>query len=88
MQEMTEELFVPGYVCCIEGGRQENKSLLNERFDYIFFTGSMEVGKYVMKKAAEHLTPVSLELGGKSPCIVDETANLKLAAKGLCGENF
>ena len=88
MREMTEELFVPGYVCCIEGGRQENESLLNERFDYIFFTGSMEVGKYVMKKAAEHLTPVSLELGGKSPCIVDETANLKLAAKRIVWGKF
>lgn len=88
MREMTEELFVPGYVCCIEGGRQENESLLNERFDYIFFTGSMEVGKYMMKKAAEHLTPVSLELGGKSPCIVDETANLKLAAKRIVWGKF
>lgn len=88
IREMTEELFVPGYVCCVEGGRAENESLLNEKFDYIFFTGSVEVGKYVMKKASEHLTPVSLELGGKSPCIVDETANLKLAAKRIVWGKF
>lgn len=88
IREMAEELFVPGYVCCVEGGRAENESLLSEKFDYIFFTGSVEVGKYVMKKAAEHLTPVSLELGGKSPCIVDETANLKLAAKRIVWGKF
>ena len=88
IREMTEELFAPGYVCCVEGGRAENESLLSEKFDYIFFTGSVEVGKYVMKRAAEHLTPISLELGGKSPCIVDETANLKLAAKRIVWGNF
>ncbi len=65
------------------GGRAENTCLLSEHFDYIFFTGSQAVGKEVMRKAAEHLTPVTLELGGKSPCIVDKTANIKLAAKRI-----
>lgn len=83
LKRMVEELFEESYVAVIEGGRKENESLLNQKFDYIFFTGSVEVGKLVMKKAAEHLTPVSLELGGKSPCIVDETADIRLAAKRI-----
>jgi len=70
-------------VAVITGGRAENTCLLNEHFDYIFFTGSQAVGKEVMKHAATHLTPVTLELGGKSPCIVEKTANLKLAAKRI-----
>ena len=65
------------------GGREENTALLNERFDYIFFTGSQHVGREVMTKAAVHLTPVTLELGGKSPCIVDRRCNLKLAARRI-----
>ena len=77
------ECFSPEYVCVVEGGRRENQALLDQRFDYIFFTGGVTVGKEVMRKAAEHLTPVSLELGGKSPCIVDHTAKLDLAAKRL-----
>lgn len=80
---MVQELFPEKYVSVIQGGREENRALLSEKFDYIFFTGSVPVGKYVMAKAAEHLTPVSLELGGKSPCIVDETANIALAAKRI-----
>ena len=72
----------------IEGGRQENQELLEQRFDYIFFTGSVSVGKLVMEKAAKHLTPVSLELGGKSPCIVDHTAKLSLAAKRIVFGKF
>jgi len=67
----------------VEGGRKENQALLDQRFDYIFFTGGMTVGREVMRKASEHLTPVSLELGGKSPCIVDATAKLDLAAKRI-----
>ena len=67
----------------VEGGRAENTALLEQKFDYIFFTGSKKVGRLVMEKAAKHLTPVSLELGGKSPCIVDRTANLRMAAKRL-----
>ena len=80
---MISECFSPEYVSVITGGRAENTCLLGEKFDYIFFTGSQSVGKEVMKKAAEHLTPVTLELGGKSPCIVEKSANLKLAAKRI-----
>lgn len=65
------------------GGRKENKELLDQRFDYIFFTGSPAVGKEVMKKAAEHLCPVSLELGGKSPVIIAEDADLEMAARRI-----
>lgn len=88
MAEMLRELFQEKYIAVVEGGRQENQALLNEKFDYIFFTGSVNVGKYVMEKASAHLTPVSLELGGKSPCIVDETADLKLAAKRIVWGKF
>jgi aldehyde dehydrogenase (NAD+) len=77
------ETFPPEYLTVVEGGREQNNALLEEAFDYIFFTGSVEVGKAVMEAAAKHLTPVTLELGGKSPVIVDETANLKLAAKRI-----
>lgn len=86
--KMVRELFSDKYISVIEGGRKENEALLNEKFDYIFFTGSMDVGKYVMEKASRHLTPVSLELGGKSPCIVDETADIKLAAKRIVWGKF
>lgn len=71
------------HAAVITGGRAENTCLLQQRFDYIFFTGSQSVGREVMRQASEHLTPVTLELGGKSPCIVDKTANLKLAAKRI-----
>ncbi|HAQ55883.1 MAG TPA: aldehyde dehydrogenase family protein [Acholeplasmatales bacterium] len=77
------ETFDPGHVTTVLGGRAENTLLLDQHFDYIFFTGSQDVGKTVMAKAAEHLTPVSLELGGKSPCILAEGANLKLAARRI-----
>lgn len=83
LKRMMSELFKQEYVAVIEGGRKENEFLLNEKFDYIFFTGSVNVGKLVMEKAVAHLTPVSLELGGKSPCIVDETADIRLAAKRI-----
>ena len=80
---MISECFAPEYVSVITGGRAENTCLLGEKFDYIFFTGSQSVGKEVMRKAAEHLTPVTLELGGKSPCIVEKSADLKLAARRI-----
>lgn len=80
---IIEECFEEKYVAVILGGRAENQFLLKEHFDYIFFTGSIGVGKEVMRQASEHLTPVTLELGGKSPCIVEKTANLKLAAKRI-----
>jgi aldehyde dehydrogenase (NAD+) len=75
--------FDERYLAVVEGGREVNQSLLAEKFDYIFFTGSVAVGKLVMAAAAEHLTPVTLELGGKSPCIVDETADIALAGKRI-----
>ena len=83
MKKILEECFSPEFVSVVTGGRTENTCLLNEHFDYIFFTGSPSVGKDVMRKASEHLTPVTLELGGKSPCIVDASANIKLVAKRI-----
>lgn len=67
---------------------EENQNLLSQKFDYIFFTGGVQVGKMVMEKAAANLTPVTLELGGKSPCIIDKSANLKLTAKRLAFGNI
>ena len=75
--------YPPEYIAAVEGGRAENQALFEEKFDYIFFTGSVEVGKTVMQAAAKHLTPVTLELGGKSPAIVDERADIKLAARRI-----
>ncbi|HWQ77947.1 MAG TPA: aldehyde dehydrogenase [Anaerovoracaceae bacterium] len=83
LAKILGDIFLPEYVAVVEGGREQNNALLEEVFDYIFFTGSVEVGRTVMAAAAKHLTPVTLELGGKSPVIVDETANLKLAAKRI-----
>lgn len=88
IRRIIEECFEKEYVSVVTGGREENNCLLNEHFDYIFFTGSQTVGREVMKKAAVHLTPVTLELGGKSPCIVDKTANIKLAAKRIVFGKF
>lgn len=81
--EIIAETYPPEYIAAVEGGRQENTALLQEKFDYIFFTGSVEVGKTVMAAAAKNLTPVTLELGGKSPVIVDNTVNLRLAARRI-----
>lgn len=83
MKKMIADVFPQEYVTVIEGGREENQNLLSQKFDYIFFTGGVQVGKMVMEKAAANLTPVTLELGGKSPCIIDKSANLKLTAKRL-----
>jgi aldehyde dehydrogenase (NAD+) len=83
MDEMVKETFNSNYIGIVQGSRITNEILLEQRFDIIFFTGSPSVGKVVMKAAAEHLTPVVLELGGKSPCIVDKSANLDLAAKRI-----
>lgn len=77
------ETFPQEYVAVVEGGREENQALLGQKFDYIFFTGSVSVGKLVMESAAKHLTPVTLELGGKSPAIVDATADLEIAARRI-----
>ena len=88
LQKMVSDLFDPEYITVVEGGRAENQSLLKQKFDVIFFTGSPTVGKEVMKAAAEHLTPVTLELGGKSPCIVDDTADIDLAARRIAWGKF
>ena len=85
---IVSEAFAPELVCLVTGGRSENTLLLEQKFDHIFFTGSQSVGKLVMAKAADHLTPVSLELGGKSPCIVDQTADVKLAARRIVFGKF
>ena len=83
ISKIIAECFSPEYVAAVTGGREENAELLNRKFDFIFFTGSQNVGKEVLRHTAENLTPVVLELGGKSPCIVDSTAKLKLAAKRI-----
>ncbi len=83
MAELVAEIFDPGYVAVTQGGRVVNQLLLDQRFDIIFFTGSPSLGKLVMKAASQFLTPVVLELGGKSPCIVDADANLDIAAKRI-----
>lgn len=83
IMKILSQCFDPQYVAVVTGGRTENTCLLREHFDYIFFTGSQAVGKEVMRNAAEHLTPVTLELGGKSPCIVDQSANIRLAARRI-----
>ena len=83
IRQILTKCFEPQYVSVVTGGRSENTCLLHEHFDYIFFTGSQSVGKEVMRSASDHLTPVTLELGGKSPCIVDQTANIKLAARRI-----
>ncbi|MDY2777991.1 MAG: aldehyde dehydrogenase [Collinsella sp.] len=80
LRAICEESLPPELVSVVEGGREENGVLLDQRWDSIFFTGSVSVGRLVMSRAAENLTPVTLELGGKSPCIVDATADLKVAA--------
>lgn len=86
--QMMNETCPEKYVAVVEGGRIENTALLEQRFDYIFFTGSVSVGKLVMEKASHYLTPVTLELGGKSPCIVDDDKSLKLAAKRIAFGKF
>ncbi len=83
MEDMIQKNFDSNYITMVQGGKETNTYLLKQRFDIIFFTGSPTVGKVVMKAAAEHLTPVVLELGGKSPCIVDESANIDIAAKRI-----
>ena len=83
IEKIITECFAPEYVAIVTGGRAENSALLKQRFDFVFFTGSQAVGREVLRHTAEHLTPAVLELGGKSPCIVDSSANIKLAAKRI-----
>lgn len=83
LADLLGSLFPEEYVAVVTGGREENACLLEEKFDHIFFTGSKNVGRLVLEKAAKHLTPATLELGGKSPCIVDKSAKLPLAARRI-----
>lgn len=84
IEKIISQAFSREYVAVVTGGREENELLLNEKFDFIFFTGSVAVGKYVMKKASENLVPLCLELGGKSPVIVEKSANLEISARRIC----
>ena len=88
LAKILNSTFDPGYFKVIEGGISETQALLKHKFDYIFFTGSTRVGKIIYKAAAENLTPVTLELGGKSPCIVDQDAAIKVAAKRIAWGKF
>lgn len=88
VQEILEEVFPENYVKVIQGEKEVTSQLLDERFDYIFFTGSTKVGQIVYEKASKYLTPVTLELGGKSPAIIDDTANLKVAAERVAFGKF
>ena len=83
VEKIIQECFSPEYVAVVTGGRAENAALLDQKFDFVFFTGSQAVGREVLRHTAEHLTPAVLELGGKSPCIVDASANIGLAAKRI-----
>ena len=83
IEKIIRECFDPEYVAVVLGGRSENAALLEQKFDFVFFTGSQAVGREVLRHTAEHLTPTVLELGGKSPCIVDASANIRLAAKRI-----
>lgn len=85
---LLAKTFNANYVTVVQGGYSENHALLNQHFDFIFFTGSQNVGKIVMTSAARFLTPVCLELGGKSPCIVDNTADIATAAKRIVWGKF
>lgn len=86
--EMINSNFDSNYLHVVAGGAETAQNLLKQKFDFIFFTGSPSVGKLVMKAAAENLTPVCLELGGKSPCVVDESANLEVAARRIVWGKF
>lgn len=88
MADMIHSIFPPEYVEVMLGGREANQDLLNQQFDYIFFTGGVTVGRLVMESASRFVTPVTLELGGQSPCIVDSTADLKVAAKRIAWGKF
>lgn len=88
IKNILSECFPENYVAVVTGGRKENAELLDKKFDMVFFTGSQSVGKTVLQKCSEHLTPAVLELGGKSPCIVDSSAKIKLTAKRIVFGKF
>lgn len=86
--KIINSVFQEDEVVVVEGGMEETQVLLKQKFDYLFFTGSTMVGKIMMKAAAEHLTPLTLELGGKSPCIIEKSANIDVAAKRVAWGKF
>ena len=88
IEKIITECFSSEYVAVVTGGRAENTALLEQKFDFVFFTGSQNVGKEVLRHTAQYLTPAVLELGGKSPCIVDSSANIKLAARRIVFGKF
>ena len=88
VEKIVSECFEPEYVAVVTGGRAENTELLNQKFDMVFFTGSQNVGREVLRHTAENLTPAVLELGGKSPCIVDSSAKIRLAARRIVFGKF
>ena len=88
LSKLIAKYFQPDYICAVEGGVEVSQQLLAEKFDYIFYTGSTAVGRYVMEAASRNLTPVTLELGGKSPCIVDKDASLDYAVKRIAWGKF
>jgi aldehyde dehydrogenase (NAD+) len=88
MSKLIAEVFNPSYIAVVEGDVTVGQRLLVEKFDHIFFTGSTNVGRLVMQAAAQSLTPVTLELGGKSPCIVDRSVPIELAAKRIAWGKF
>ena len=88
LAKLIRACYPPEYVAVVTGGREENAALLDERFDFVFFTGSQNVGREVLRHTAETLAPAVLELGGKSPCIVDETARIPLAARRIVFGKF
>ncbi len=83
IEKIISETFSPEHVAAVTGGREENSALLLEKFDLVFFTGSSAVGREVLRRCAEHLTPAVLELGGKSPCIVERSADIPTAARRI-----
>lgn len=86
--EMLQDTFEPGFIAAVEGGVETSQALLAEKFDHILFTGGTAIGRIVMEAAAKHLTPVTLELGGKSPCIVDADVDLDCAARRIVWGKF
>ncbi len=88
VEKIVSECFEPEYVAVVTGGRAENTEFLNQKFDMVFFTGSQNVGREVLRRTAENLTPAVLELGGKSPCIIDSSAKIRLAAKRIVFGKF
>jgi aldehyde dehydrogenase (NAD+) len=86
--DLIRDTFSPEYVAVLEGGVETAQALLAQKFDHIFFTGGTRIGQIVMAAAAQHLTPVTLELGGKSPCIVDQDVNIEVAAKRIVWGKF